>query len=171
MKYVVACGGTRWEVEVEGERVTVNGIAHAARLVRFEGSPTGRLELAGHRIPLVLEALGQGRWIIGTRGDRVEVDVQDERLERARRAAASSRPHRISDVLLAPMPGLVVRVAVQAGQPVEAGSSLVVLEAMKMENELRAVGSAIVDRIEVQPGQPVEKGDVLVRFLPPTPPA
>jgi pyruvate carboxylase subunit B len=62
------------------------------------------------------------------------------------------------------MPGLVVRVLVQPGQRVGPGQGLVVLEAMKMENELRATAPATVGSILVDPGQAVEKGQVLVEF-------
>jgi pyruvate carboxylase subunit B len=60
------------------------------------------------------------------------------------------------------MPGLVVRVEVQEGQRVEAGAGLVVVEAMKMENELRAPRPGVVSRIHVKPGQTVDKGVALV---------
>ena len=66
--------------------------------------------------------------------------------------------------LKAPMPGLVVRVAVEAGAKVEAGAPLVVLEAMKMENELRATSAGVVKGVKVKAGQAVEKGQVLVEF-------
>jgi pyruvate carboxylase subunit B len=171
MTYVVEFRGARWEVRLAGDRVVVNGSEHPARLTRLHGSPTGVLELGGRRIPVVLESRGSGRWVVGLRGDRHEVTVLDQRLESVRRLAAGARPQGTPDALCAPMPGLVVRVPVEVGQVVEAGASLVVLEAMKMENELKAAAPAIVDRIEVRPGQPVEKGDVLVRFRAVNPPA
>ncbi|HEY0673364.1 MAG TPA: acetyl-CoA carboxylase biotin carboxyl carrier protein subunit, partial [Longimicrobiales bacterium] len=64
----------------------------------------------------------------------------------------------------APMPGLVLRVDVEAGQQVNAGQGVVIIEAMKMENELRADAAGVVARILVQPGTAVEKGTVLVEF-------
>ena len=63
------------------------------------------------------------------------------------------------------MPGLVVRVLAEAGQVVTAGQGMLVLEAMKMENELKASGSATVKAVHVTPGQAVEKGQVLVEFV------
>jgi pyruvate carboxylase subunit B len=66
--------------------------------------------------------------------------------------------------LLAPMPGLVVRVNVKAGDTVEAGQGLIVMEAMKMENELRAHGAGVVKAVRVAPGDAVEKGAVLVEM-------
>jgi pyruvate carboxylase subunit B len=65
------------------------------------------------------------------------------------------------------MPGLVVRVLAERGQLVEPGQGLIVLEAMKMENELRAVAAGTVAAVPVSAGQAVEKGQVLMEFAPP----
>jgi pyruvate carboxylase subunit B len=62
------------------------------------------------------------------------------------------------------MPGLIVRVQVQPGDRVQPGQGLVVMEAMKMENELRAPATATVKAIAVAPGQAVEKGALLVEM-------
>jgi pyruvate carboxylase subunit B len=62
------------------------------------------------------------------------------------------------------MPGLIVRVNVSVGDRVEAGQGLVVMEAMKMENELRAAAAGTVRTVRVRPGEAVEKGQVLVEF-------
>ena len=62
------------------------------------------------------------------------------------------------------MPGLVVRVEVAAGERVRAGQGVVIMEAMKMENELRAEGEGVVARVLATAGQPVEKGAILVEF-------
>jgi pyruvate carboxylase subunit B len=65
------------------------------------------------------------------------------------------------------MPGLVVRVEVAEGQSVTAGQGVVIMEAMKMENELKAEAAGVVGKILVQPGQAVEKGAVLIEFRDP----
>jgi biotin carboxyl carrier protein len=65
-------------------------------------------------------------------------------------------------VLVAPMPGKVAHVAVSEGQVVKAGDGLLVIEAMKMENEFRATGPGTVKEVRVQAGQPVNAGDVLL---------
>ena len=62
------------------------------------------------------------------------------------------------------MPGLVVRVNVAEGDTVAAGQGLVVMEAMKMENELRAAAAGTVSRVLATPGAAVEKGAVLVEL-------
>lgn len=66
--------------------------------------------------------------------------------------------------LKAPMPGLVIEIRVNAGDTVKKGDPIIVLEAMKMENVLKASGEGIVKSIEVQKSQSVEKGQVLIIF-------
>ena len=66
--------------------------------------------------------------------------------------------------LVAPMPGLVLRVLVEPGQQVEMGTPLVVIEAMKMENELRSETSGVVGAVEIAEGDTVNRDDPLVRF-------
>ena len=64
------------------------------------------------------------------------------------------------------MPGLVVRIPVTPGDQVTMGSGLLVLEAMKMENEIKAAGPGVVTAVRVTPGQAVEKGQILIELGP-----
>jgi len=66
--------------------------------------------------------------------------------------------------LRAPMPGLIVRVEVEPGDAVKAGQGVVIMEAMKMENELHSERDGVVARVLVAAGEPVEKGAVLIEF-------
>jgi len=68
------------------------------------------------------------------------------------------------ETLKAPMPGMVLTIPVQEGQAVKKGDTLVVLEAMKMENALKAPHDAVVGAIQAEAGKPVEKGTVLLSF-------
>ena len=65
---------------------------------------------------------------------------------------------------MAPMPGMVLNVLAEAGQTVEKGDALLVLEAMKMENLIKATAGATVGSIEIAEGQAVEKGQLLIKF-------
>jgi pyruvate carboxylase subunit B len=69
-------------------------------------------------------------------------------------------------VVVAPMPGMVIRLEVEVGQAVQQGGGVAVLEAMKMENEIRAPAGGIVSAIHVAAGQAVDKGAVLVELAP-----
>lgn len=66
--------------------------------------------------------------------------------------------------LKSPMPGMVLKILVNEGDEVKKGDSLIVLEAMKMENMLKAQGNGLVKSIKVQPGNAVEKGALLIQF-------
>ncbi len=165
MKYFVTVGGREVVVELEGEHATVDGTSyHSAHLTALPGTPIRHLTLDGGSEVLAVEAAGRGLWAVGFQGERHELEVVDERTRHIRSLTGGGPRAGGPAVLKAPMPGMVMTVAVVEGQHVEAGAALVVLEAMKMENELRAPAAAVVKGVRVKPGQAVEKGQVLVEF-------
>ena len=95
-----------------------------------------------------------------TRGREFTAVIQDEREWRRNRGGSVEAEGR--QQVLAPMPGKVVRVLVSAGDSVRAGQGLLVVEAMKMQNEVRAPKSGTIDRVRVVEGQTVNAGDVVV---------
>ena len=120
---------------------------------------------AGERsIAVALDPAGPGRWALTRRGERWEAEVVDERTRHIRSLTGGGESARGPAALRAPMPGLVVRVLVEAGQPVAEGAGLVVLEAMKMENELRARAQGVVKAVAVKPGETVDKGQILIEL-------
>ena len=164
MKYAVLLDGNVVEVVVEGDRVTVDGRTFTASLGVIPGTPLRQLIMDGRPSTLAVEPLGRGRWAFSPGGERWEVEVLDERAQHIRTLSGSDRGRPVSAVLKAPMPGLVLRVHVVPGQTVAQGAGLVVLEAMKMENELKAPAQGVVKAVLVSPAQAVEKGQVLVEF-------
>ena len=164
MKYLVQVDGQVIEVELDGERVTLAGHTHHATLGPVAGTPLRQLMVDGRPVILSVESLGRGRWALTRAGDRLEVEVLDERTHHIRSLTGTGENRKTVDVLKAPMPGLVVRVLTQSGDAVSAGTGLVVLEAMKMENELKASAAAVVKAVRVAPGEAVEKGQVLLEF-------
>jgi biotin carboxyl carrier protein len=164
VRYAVLIDGQVIEVEVDGDRVAIAGETHAATLSAIPGTPLRQLLLDGRPTTLSVEALGRGRWALAPGGERSEVEVLDERARHIRSLTTNGDRQRTVPVLKAPMPGLVLRVQVAPGQRVPAGAGLVVLEAMKMENELKATVPAVIKAVRVQPGAAVEKGQVLLEF-------
>jgi acetyl/propionyl-CoA carboxylase alpha subunit len=164
VKYIVAVFDREIEVEVNGDRVTVGGRTFAASLGSVPGTPVRQLLLDGRSEGIALESGGAGRWALVRRGERVELEVLDERTRHIRGLTATGDRARRPAALKAPMPGLVVRVQVEAGQTVPAGAGIVVLEAMKMENELRAPSLVVIKSVQARLGEAVEKGQVLVEF-------
>ena len=163
MRYHVTVSGREWVVEVDGGRVVVDGAPWEAHLAGIPGTPLSHLLLGGDSWTIAAQVLeGPGRWALGLAGERYEVEVVDERARQIQDLMGRRPAHDGGGVLRAPMPGLVVRVEVEVGQQVPAGAGLVVVEAMKMENELRAGRPARVAAVHVRAGQTVEKGAALV---------
>jgi biotin carboxyl carrier protein len=166
VKYFVSVAGREVEVEIDGERVVAAGREYTGSLTAISGTPLRQLLLSGRPVGLAMEDEGPGRWSVTLQGERWETEVVDERTRNVRSlTGAASRPPG-SGVLRAPMPGLVVRVLVEPGQALAVGTGVLVLEAMKMENELRTHAAARVRAIRVRPGEAVEKGQVLAEFDP-----
>ena len=95
---------------------------------------------------------------LSVNGTRFAAEVRDPRSLRTRsRAAEEHGPRKI----VASMPGKIVRLLVRVGDAVEAGAAVVVVEAMKMQNEIRSPKKGVVGRILVSPGTAVNAGDVL----------
>ena len=101
-----------------------------------------------------------GTELRATTGGRVfRIAVEDEREWRRKRGSAVEAEGR--QQVLAPMPGKIVRVLVKTGDAVRAGQGLLVVEAMKMQNEIRAPKSGTIDRVAVVEGQTVNAGEVV----------
>jgi biotin carboxyl carrier protein len=164
VKYIVSVAGREIEVEVDGDLVTVAGVTRTATLRSIPGTRSRQLVLEGRPTVLTMKSGGRGLWAVSAAGDRWDAEVVDERTRHIRSLTAGGERARGPAVLRAPMPGLVVRVLVVPGQEVAEGAGLVVLEAMKMENELKAATAGTVSTVRTQPGEAVEKGQVLVEF-------
>ena len=166
MKYIVDIAGKRVEVSVEGDQVSVNGGApETARVSELEGTPV-RLVTIGDAVHRVMARRdGQrGSYTLRIDGRRFAVDALDERTRTIRDMSAAAAGPVGPQPVKAPMPGLIVRINVKAGDEVAAGQAVAAMEAMKMENELRAPAAGRVKAVLVTVGQAVEKGALLVEF-------
>ncbi len=167
MKYLVkvAGSGKSHEVVVVADAVNVDGDLVVGRVAEIEGTPVRMVTIGDevHRV-VVRRGAQRGDYTLWVDGHRFEVEALDERTsairELSKLSAAASGPA----PLVAPMPGLIVRVNVQPGDKVAQGQGLVVMEAMKMENELRAQAAGTVKSVNAAPGMAVEKGAILIEM-------
>jgi biotin carboxyl carrier protein len=165
MKYVVRVGDTDVDVVLDGRRVEANGVSAEAEVTELEGTPV-RMVRIGNEVHRVVARRGptRGRYTLWLDGFRYEVEALDERARAIRELSGAAAGPSGPAPLIAPMPGMIVRVAVQVGDVVQAGQGLVVMEAMKMENELRATAAGTVKTVLAQPGTAVEKGALLLEL-------
>ncbi len=165
MKYIVELNGDEREVDVDGESVSLDGDVITAYLEDVPGTPL-RLVTIGDEVHRVVVRRGatRGAYTLWVDGWRFDGEALDERTRAIRAITAAVAGPKGPAPVVAPMPGLIVRVSVAIGDIVQAGQSVVVMEAMKMENELRASANGRVKSVTAQPGTPVEKGTVLVEL-------
>jgi biotin carboxyl carrier protein len=147
----------RVEVRVRGQGfdVLVDGRPLAVDAA-FDGERFASLLVDGRSHAVALERL-DGGYRVHLREGAVDVSLQEARGGVRPARHRESGPAR----LVSPMPGRVVRVLAEAGADVEAGQGLVVVEAMKMENELRAPRAGRLTEVAVREGQAVETGALL----------
>jgi biotin carboxyl carrier protein len=165
MKYFVEWRGATRVVEIAtgptGTTVTVDGVPHRADLASIEG--TGLHSLLLDDASYAFASRFEGATAVLAFHDReARVVVEDERAREARRVTAGSKKATGSGEVKSVMPGVVKELRVAVGDVVAAKQPLVVLEAMKMENEIRADRAGKVLKVHVKAGQAVEKGAPLV---------
>ena len=167
MKYHVTLRNRTYIIDVDGGSVTVDGERFETHWAAIPGTPLIHLLLGRQSWTVACQQLDNRRWALGATGERFEIEVQDDRAKQIEALTGAGHRGAVGGVVKAPMPGLVVRVEVSRGQTVAAGQGLVVVEAMKMENELRAQTRGIVEQIHVKAGDRVEKGAPLVTLAQP----
>ena len=142
-RYRVLLGGEVWEVDSRApapgiRSLLIAGVSHVADVAERDGA-----------------------WVVGVGGESYVVQVEEatRHVIRTRGAAAGGGG---AQTLTAPLPGRISHVAVKPGDRVSPGDALVVIEAMKMENEFKASTAGTVTEVRVEEGQAVNAGDVLV---------
>lgn len=139
-----------WLCTLDGATVNVDAVLTRPNVISLI------IDGVAYEVKREIAANEQYVWV---RSARFKTDVRDPRSLRSRRAAAGAGEG--PQKLLAPMPGKVVRLIAKEGESIEAGKGVLVVEAMKMQNELKAIKSGTVQRILVAEGAAVNAGDVL----------
>jgi biotin carboxyl carrier protein len=162
VKYVTTIGGHTYHVEVIDEHhILLDGKPYEVDFTAIANQPVYSLLINGRSLEANAFQTGEG-WQVLLHGKMFEARVEDEQAVRAR-AVAHAAPETATDWLLrAPMPGLVVNITASTGAEIKKGAPLVILESMKMQNELRSQKDGTVKEIRIQPGQAVELHQVLV---------
>ncbi|NCW60739.1 MAG: acetyl/propionyl/methylcrotonyl-CoA carboxylase subunit alpha [Rhodobacteraceae bacterium] len=169
--------GDNWVVSLQGEKFAVSVAADAdgstvtfedGASLRVEGDWTPGMMLADMTVdgaPLVMK-VGKitGGFRIRNRGADLKVHVRSPRQAELALHMIEKLPPDTSKMLLCPMPGLIVKVDVEVGQEVQEGQALCTVEAMKMENILRAERKGVVSKINAAAGDSLAVDDIIMEF-------
>ncbi len=162
MKYITTVEDRQFLVEIIDEKhVSVDGRVYAVDFESVSGQPVYSLIVDGKSHEGYV-AQSDEFWQVLLRGRLYPITVEDEREKRLRSAAGAGVAETGEFHLRAPMPGLVVAIPVEEGQPVRKGQVLLILESMKMQNELKSPRDGTVGRLRVKVGETVEQKQTLL---------
>ncbi|HEX6608780.1 MAG TPA: biotin/lipoyl-containing protein [Chloroflexia bacterium] len=167
--YIVEVDGAEWQIAIrespEGLRIRINDEPEQAVdyiLAQIPALYSLLLNGESSQARVVPSADEPAMWHVTLSGYHLDARVQTERERRLSRVTLGKQAHTGEVTIKAPMPGLVRAVTVGVGDTVEQGQRLVLLEAMKMENEIHAPRAGTVKAVRVTPGETVENGRPLV---------
>jgi biotin carboxyl carrier protein len=165
MKYITTVEDKQFLVEIIDEKhVSVDGKVYEVDFESVSGQPVYSLILDGKSHESYV-APGDHDWQVLIRGRLYPVTVEDERDKRLRSAAGGGVAETGEFHLRAPMPGLVVAILVEEGQPIKKGQVLLILESMKMQNELKSPRDGTLGRVRVKAGETVEQKQTLLSVM------
>lgn len=165
MKYITTVGDKQFLVEIIDDRhVSVDGKIYEVDFESVSGQPVYSLIVDGKSHESYVAQVDD-IWQVLMRGRLYPVTVEDEREKRLRAAAGGGVAETGEFHLKAPMPGLVVTIPVAEGQEVKKGQVLLILESMKMQNELKSPRDGKVNRIKVKAGETVEQRQTLLSVM------
>ncbi|MFH2102645.1 MAG: biotin/lipoyl-containing protein [Chloroflexota bacterium] len=165
MKYSATVNDQEFTIEiVDDHRVRINDEIHEIDFISISGEPVYSLLVDGKSYEAVVYPEDDGLQVQMV-GRQYQVQVEDEREKRLRAAGGGSVGESSDYNLKAPMPGLVVSIAVTDGQLVEKNQVLLILESMKMQNELKSPRAGTVTRVRVKAGDSVEQKQLILSVV------
>lgn len=161
MKYIVTVKEEEYTIEIDhDDEIVVNGKRYTIDFSHVPDSDTVSVLINNRSIAALVDERNE-HWEVLIHGELYPVVVQDERGYRLAQARATLNGDD-EFTIRSPMPGLVLEVLVTEGAVVQVGDKVVILESMKMENELRASREGVVHQVLVAAGDNVEKNQTLV---------
>lgn len=165
MKYITTLDGKEYLIEIIDEHhVSIDGRVQEVDFESVSGQPVYSMIIDGKSYESHVYETEEG-WQVLTRGRQYNLTVEDEREKRLRAAAGGGLAEAGEFNLRAPMPGLVVSILAAEGDKVEKGQILLILESMKMHNELKSPRAGTVHRIRIKQGESVEQRQVLLNVM------
>ena len=164
MKYITTLNGKTFEIDIDKDgNILVNGEKREVDFLAL-GPALYNIVMQNRSYEMVIEE-HHGEYEVLLRGRLYSGEVLDERAQllRSQRSGTGVESGEIS--IKAPMPGLVLAIPIEEGQEVVTGQTVIILESMKMQNELKAPRDGTVARISAQVGASVEQGKLLVTIV------
>jgi biotin carboxyl carrier protein len=165
MKYISTISDHEFTIEIlEDDLILVDGVAYNVDFESISGQPVFSLLINGDSHEAYIYP-DEDLWEVHLQGIQYRVVVEDEREKRLRSSFGSGPAPSGEFYLKAPMPGLVISIPVKEHQKIAQGDVLVILESMKMQNELKSPKDGVVSRVRVEEGDNVERKQTLLSVI------
>jgi len=165
MKYITTLAEREFIVEIlDDHHVALNGVVYNVDFEAASEQTIYSLLVNNQSFEGSVYPSDEG-WQVLLHGSQYVLQVEDEREKRLRASMGSDLREDIDFQLKAPMPGLVVAIPISEGQVVQKGDVLIILESMKMQNELKSPRPGTISRVRVRPGDSVEHKETLLSVV------
>jgi len=165
MKYVTTIAEREFVIEIlDDHHVALNGVVYVVDFESVSERTVYSLLVNNQSFEGSVYPSDEG-WQVLLHGSQYVLQVEDEREKRLRASMGGELPENIDFHLRAPMPGLVVAIPISEGQAVQKGDVLIILESMKMQNELKSPRPGKISRVRVKPGDSVEHKETLLSVV------
>ena len=165
MKFIAKIVDTEHNIELnnnqENGTVFVNGQLKHAKLHRISSQNFFSLVVDNRSYQLFISSQKDG-YVVSLNGNKFYVDLKDEKSYKLKSLLRKHERPQGQVIMKAPMPGLIVKINVEERQKIDVGDSLIIIEAMKMENDIRADSAGIINKIFVNEKDSVEKDTKLM---------
>lgn len=162
MKYIADLGDHEYEIEINGEdEIIIDGEASEIDFRSVAGQQVYSLLINGRSYEALVRPSNEGLEVL-LQGQFFIVSVDDERELRLKQTSGPTVSEGGEFHLKSPMPGLIISVRVREGQQVTRGDRLIVLESMKMQNELKSPRDGTIRSLRIKAGDNVEQNQVLL---------
>lgn len=166
MKYITTIDDQQYTIEIiDSRHVIFDGKPYEVDFKYVSGQPVFSLLVNDKSHEAYIYDDDEGGWEVLLKGALYPVSVVDEREHRLREAFGSGPSQTGEFHLKAPMPGLVVSIPVKVGDPIKEGDVLLILESMKMQNELKSPRDGVVSRVSAKDGDHVERKQMLLSVV------
>jgi biotin carboxyl carrier protein len=165
MKYISTIADREFAIEIiDDSQILVDGVAYDVDFESISGQLVFSLLVNGNSHEAYVYP-DEDQWEVHLQGIQYHVVVEDEREKRLRSSLGSGPTQTGEFYLKAPMPGLVISIPIKDNQKVAQGDVVVILESMKMQNELKSPRDGIVSRVRVKEGDNVERKQTLLSVI------
>lgn len=165
MKHQIKIGQHLLELDVTQERIkTLDQEIEFKTLDLTQDKAVVKLNNKIYKVKILAELEDGKSAIVSLNGKNTEIEIKTETDLLLEKMGGNGSKAASAKSIKAPMPGLIVKIHLQIGDPVEKGQAILNFEAMKMENQLKSPGNGVIKHIRVQTGDKVEKGQLLVEL-------